>query len=392
MNHFRLSPIKIAQTVLLFIALWLIAAPALAQQKVVIGDRREDFAQLVGKLSERAGYFGSDNLVSNELSYQHVLGTLEQMNVSGGVYLGVGPDQNYTYIAQIKPKLAIMLDIRRDALLQHIMFKSLFMMSRSRIEYLSNLFARPLPKDFKKWNDRQIRDLVDYFDRTPLDQKLADKIKVEMHKKIESFGLTLNQRDWETIDEIYLAFYTDCLETRYTIRDRPTGRFFPAYRDILLEKDLSGRHRNYLASESSFQVIKTMHDQNRIVPATGDISGIKALKSIGDYLKEINEKVSAFYVSNVEFYLFRQDTMGRFVENLKSLPIDSRSLMIRSYFNYAYYTNVHPQTIDNHFSVQLLQPIEQLIKAFDAGEISDYYQLTTRGSVELIEMRKRQDP
>ncbi len=388
MNYFRQS----FRTVLLFIALWLVAVPALAQQKVVLGDRREDFAQLVAKLSERAGYFGSDNLVSNELSYQHVLGTLEEMNISGGVYLGVGPDQNFTYIAQIKPKLAIMLDIRRDALLQHLVFKSLFMMSRSRIEYLSNLFARPLPKDFKKWNDRQIRDLVDYFDRTPLDQKMADKIKADMHKKIESFGLTLNQRDWETIDEIYQAFYTDCLETRYTIRDRPTGRFFPAYRDILLEKDLKGKQRNYLASEATFQVIKTMHDQNRIVPATGDISGIKALKSIGDYLKEINEKVSAFYVSNVEFYLFRQDTMSRFVENLKFLPIDSRSLLIRSYFNYAYYTNVHPQTVDNHFSVQLLQSIETLIKGFESGEFSDYYQLTTRGSVELVEMKKRQDP
>ena len=135
-----------------------------------------------------------------------------------------------------------------------------------------------------------------------------------------------------------------------------------------------------------------MHDQNRIIPATGDISGIKALKSIGDYLKEINEKVTACYVSNVEFYLFRQDTMGRFVENLKSLPIDSRSLLIRSYFNYAYYTNVHPQTVDNHFSVQLLQSIEALIKGFESGEISDYYQLTTRGSIELVEMKKRQDP
>ncbi len=389
MKYFRQSSFR---TVLLFIALWLVAVPALAQQKVALGDRREDFAQLVAKLSERAGYFGSDNLVSNELSYQHVLGTMEEMNLSGGVYLGVGPDQNYTYVAQIKPKLAIMLDIRRDALLQHVMFKALFMMSRSRIEYMSNLFARPLPKDYKKWNDRQIRDLVDYFDRTPLDQKMADKLKADLHKKIESFGLGLNQRDWETIDEIYQAFYTDCMEVRYTIRDRPTGRFFPAYRDILLEKDLKGRQRNYLASEATFQVIKTMHDQNRIVPATGDISGVKALKSIGDYLKEINEKVTAFYVSNVEFYLFRQDTMGRFVENLKSLPIDSRTLLIRSYFNYAYYTNVHPQTVDNHFSVQLLQSIEALIKGFESGEISDYYQLTTRGSVELVEMKKRQDP
>jgi hypothetical protein len=381
MKYFRQSSIRIV--LLNLILLLAFSSAALAQQKTDAGEKRNDFAQLVSRLSEKAGYFGSDNLVSNELTYQHVLGKLAESKVTGGVYLGVGPDQNFTYIAQIKPKLAIMIDIRRDALLQHVMFKSLFMMSRSRVDYLSNLFARPLPKDYKKWNDRPIRDLVDYYDRTPLDQKMADKLKIEMHKRIESFGLSLNQRDWETIDEIYQAFYTDCLEVRYTIRDRPTGRFFPAFRDLLLEKDLAGKYRNYLANEADFMVIKTMHDQNRIIPATGDVAGVKAVKVIGDFVKEINEKVSAFYLSNVEFYLFRQDSMGRFVENLKSLPIDSRSVIIRSYFNYAYYTNIHPQTIDNYFSVQLLQPIEALIRGYDAGEFSSYYELTTRGSLEL---------
>ncbi|HMV47377.1 MAG TPA: hypothetical protein PKC13_14580 [Blastocatellia bacterium] len=382
MKHFRQSFIR---TVLftLIVSLHALPSQAQTQQKTEAGEKRNDFAQLVARLSEKAGYFGSDNLVSNELTYQHVLGTLSKMNVSGGIYMGVGPDQNFTYIAQIKPKLAIMIDIRRDALLQHLMFKSIFMMSRSRIEYLSNLFGRPLPKDYKKWNDRPIRDLVDYFDRTPLDQKIADKVKAEMHKRIESFGVPLNQRDWETIDEIYQAFYTDCLEVRYTIRDRPTGRFFPAYRDLLLEKDLAGKYRNYLANEADFMVIKTMHDQHRIIPATGDVAGVKAIRAIGEFAKEINEKISAFYLSNVEFYLFRSDTMGRFVENLKYLPIDNRSVIIRSYFNYAYYTNQHPQTIENHFSVQLLQPIETLLKGYDAGEFSSYYELTTRGSLEL---------
>jgi len=373
----------IRTVLLLFVSVLAFSPAAPAQQKAAAGEKRNDFAQLVSRLSEKAGYFGSDNLVSNELTYQHVLGKLAEDKVTGGVYLGVGPDQNFTYIAQIKPKLAIMIDIRRDALLQHLMFKALFMMSRTRVEYLSNLFARPLPKDYKKWNDRPIRDLVDYYDRTPLDQKMADKIKLDMHKRVEAFGLGLNQRDWETIDEIYQAFYTDCLEVRYTIRDRPTGRFFPAYRDLLLEKDLNGKYRNYLAREADFLVIKTMHDQNRIIPATGDVAGVKAVKAIGDFVKEIGEKVSAFYLSNVEFYLFRQDSMGRFVENLKALPVDDRSVIIRSYFNYAYYTNIHPQTIDNYFSVQLLQPIEALIKGYDAGEFSSYYELTTRGSLEL---------
>jgi hypothetical protein len=354
-----------------------------AQQKVEINDKRYDFAQLVERLAEKAGYFGSDNLISNELSYQHVLGRLQKQNVTGGVYLGVGPDQNYTYMAQIKPRLAIMTDIRRDAMLQHLLYKALFMMSRNRVEYLSQLFARPLPKDFKKWNERPIRDLVDYFDRTPLDQRLADKLKDDVHRKLATFGLTLSQRDLETIDEIHHAFYTDCMEVRYTIRDRPTGRFFPAYRDILLEKDLDGRHRNYFASEADFQVIKGMHDRNLIIPITADLSGQKGIKAVGDFLREISEKVSAYYVSNVEFYLWRYDTMPRFVENLKTLPIDDKSVIIRSYFNYAYYTNPHPQTIENYFSVQILQTIDSMLKDYGASGYDSYYDLATRRSLEL---------
>lgn len=345
--------------------------------------KREGFAQIISRLSEKAGYFGSDNLVSNELSYQHVLGKLAKMNVTGGVYLGVGPDQNYTYIAQIKPRLAIMTDIRRDAMLQHLLYKALMMTARNRVEYLSLLFARPLPKDFKKWNDRPIRDLVDYFDRTPLDQKLADKLKEEMHKKLASFGLPLSPRDLETIDEIYTAFYTDCLETRYTIRDRPTGRFFPAYRDILLEKDLDGRHHNYLANEADFLVVKSLHDRDLIIPITADLSGERAVRAVGDFLREIGEKVSAYYVSNVEFYLWRYDTMPKFVANLKALPIDERSVLIRSYFNYAYYTNVHPQTIDNYFSVQILQTIDSMIRDYASDGYNSYYDLSTRRSLEL---------
>ena len=362
--------------------LWALPVAVQAQSAPLVG-KQSDFAQLSQRLSERAGYFGSDNLVSNELSYQHVLGKLAEMELRGGVYLGVGPDQNYTYIAQIQPRLAIMVDVRRDAMLQHLLFKALFLRSRSRVEYLSLLFGRPLPKESRQWQDRPIRDLVDYFDRTPLDPKVAEKTLQEVRKRLTGLGLALSPRDFETIQEIYGAFSNDCLEVRYTIRDRPTGRFFPAYRDILLEKDLAGQHRNYLATEATYRVLKEMHDQHRIIPITGDLSGQQALRAVGDYLREIGEKVTAFYVSNVEFYLWRQDAMTRWVENLKALPIDERSVIIRSYFNYAYYTSVHPQTIDNHFSVQILQTIASLITDYEQGGYGSYYELTTRRSLQL---------
>src|SRR5215813_14920168 len=103
---------------------------------------REQFAQIIEKFSEPNGYFDSDNLISNESSYLHVMGKMRQMKVTGGAYIGVGPDQNFSYIAQIRPKLAIMIDIRRDNLLQHLLFKSLFSRARNRIDYLCELFGK----------------------------------------------------------------------------------------------------------------------------------------------------------------------------------------------------------------------------------------------------------
>jgi hypothetical protein len=377
-----MSNIRRPVATLLFIFL-LVGHPVATIQRPEEVAKRRSFGLLVERLSEKAGYFGSDNLVSNELSYQHVLGKMARMNLSGGAYLGVGPDQNFTYIAQIKPRVAFMIDIRRDCLLQHLLFKSVFLMARNRIEFLSLLFGRPLPRDFKKWTNRSITDLTDYVDRTPADDKLIERTRAEIRRKLATFGVPLSERDIETLDEIYRAFYQSGLEVRYTIRDRPTGRFFPAYRELLLERDLDGKQRNYLAIEEDFQFLKGMQEKDLIIPVTGDLSGPKAIHAIGEYLREINERVSAFYDSNVEFYLVRNGSFDRFVDNLRALPIDERSVLIRSYFNYAYYTSQHPQTIDNYFSVQLLQTIDSLIRDQNSGGYETYYDLVTRRSLDL---------
>src|ERR1041384_7917433 len=79
-----------------------------------------EFPRLIQRLSEPGGYFDSDNLISNESSYLHVLGKMRKMNVTGGAFIGVGPDQSFSYIAQTRPRIAFMIDIRRDNLLQHL--------------------------------------------------------------------------------------------------------------------------------------------------------------------------------------------------------------------------------------------------------------------------------
>jgi hypothetical protein len=340
----------------------------------------KQFAALSARLSEPGGYFDSDNLISNETSYQHVLDKVREIGVSGGVYIGVGPDQSFTYIAKTRPRMAIMIDIRRDNLLQHLLFKSLFLRARNRIEYLCLFFGKPFPKT-KGWEQRNVKELVDYIDNTPSDPKLFDKALKDVRADVQKYGLNVSNSDLDTIARVQRAFYSAGLDIRYSSHHRPPRNFYPTYRDLLLEQDLMGRMNNYFNSEDDFQFLKKLEEEDLIVPVVGDLSGSQAMKAIGKYIAEIKEKVSIFYVSNVEFYLQRQGTFDKFMENVKSLPIDNRSVIIRSYFNY--YAPKHPQAEGDHFSTQLLQKIEDLIKVCDAGGCESYIDIVTRNSISL---------
>src|SRR5437016_12613284 len=84
------------------------AAPELPDR---LTDR--EFWLLSTEWSEPNGFFRSENLTSNELLFQHVLTDLVARTRPGDVYLGVGPEQNFTYIAAVKPSMAVIFDIRR---------------------------------------------------------------------------------------------------------------------------------------------------------------------------------------------------------------------------------------------------------------------------------------
>jgi len=366
---------------LLVVNLLLVFLMSAAASRVANASRdHRSFAALSARLSEPGGYFDSDNLISNETSYLHVMGKLREIGVSGGVYIGVGPDQSFSYIAKIRPRMAIMIDIRRDNLLQHLLFKSLFGRARNRIDYLCEFFGKPFPKT-KGWESRSIKDLIDYIDSTASDQKLFEKSLKDVRQDVQKYGIPLSQSDLESIGKVQRAFFSAGLDIRYSSYHRPPRSIYPPYRDLLLETDLAGNQQNYFNSEDDFQFLKKLEDQDMVIPVVGDLSGPQAVKAIGQYIAEIKERVSAYYVSNVEFYLQRQGTFDKFVENLKSLPIDSRSVIIRSYFNY--YAPAHPQAEPNHFSTQLMERIDDLIKQCAAGGCDSYTDIVTKNSILL---------
>jgi hypothetical protein len=334
------------------------------------------FARTIARLSEPGGYFDSDNLISNEASYLHVLGALRDVGTTGGAYLGVGPDQNFTYIAHVRPSIAYLIDIRRDNLLQHLLYKALFAHARSRIEYLALLTGRAVPADANRWRDRSIAELVEYIDGQPVSSERHLATAAQLRATIRSFGVPLSADDMRTIERIHRAFVDDGLGLTFTSHGRGPRPYYPTFRRLLVETDRTGRHANFLADDAAFRVVKTLHESNRIIPVVGDLAGDHALQAIAADIAARGERVSAFYTSNVEYYLMADRSFDRFVRNLRTLPRDDRSVIIRSYFSRGY---PHPQSVPGYYSTQLLERLDVMLRAYDTGRLPTYFDLLNRG-------------
>jgi hypothetical protein len=310
------------------------------------------FAGQVAALSEPPGYFDTDNLISNERSYLQVLPELDRRNIRGGAYIGVGPDQNFSYIADIRPDIAFIVDIRRDNLLLHLLFKALFAQSRTRIEYLARLFGHAVPPNVDSWRDTSIQRLAEYIDGGASERGATDALRARLDGVIKGFGVPLSPEDFATIDRFHRRFIDAGPGLRFESLGRSPQSYYPTYRQLLLETDADGRQRNYLASEEAFQFVKSLEARDLVIPVVGNLSGSSALTAIGRVLGERGKQLTAFYTSNVEFYLEREGTFSRFANNLTQIPHTNHSVIIRAIFGRG----------SGSFSV--VQPVDELLSEF----------------------------
>jgi len=328
--------------------------------------RAATFASQVAALSEPGGYFDTDNLISNERSYLDVLPELRSLAFTGGAYIGVGPDQNFTYIAAVKPDIAFIVDIRRDNLLLHLLFKSLFLLARTRAEYLCLLLGRPVPADVESWRDASIERIVTHLDGRSLDAKEATSLRKRVDAAIARIGVALSTEDRATIDRFHQRFIEAGAELRFQSIGRPPQSHYPTYRDLLLEREPGGGRGNYLAAEEAFQFVRDLQKRDLIIPVVGDLGGQRALASIGALLKQRKQRVSAFYTSNVEFYLFSDGRFPGFVDNLDRIPLEPKGVIIRSIFGrYAGWGA----------SKSRLQPIASVVNGFRSRRFQGYSEL-----------------
>lgn len=296
------------------------------------------FWALSARLSEPNGSFRSDNILSNERRLQHVIPDLTRTAGRGRVYLGVGPEQNFTYIAAIEPKLALIVDIRRGNLHLHLLYKALFELSADRVEFVSRLFSKKRPAGLGVTSTAA--EIFNAYATVDTSEALYERYwKAVQDHLTKTHGFPLSPDDIAGIEYVYSQFYWHGPAIQYWSTGGRGGggwRSQVTYAELMTATDADGHPRSFLASEDRFTFLKALQMKNLVVPVVGDFAGPKAVRAVGRYLKDHGATVSAFYLSNVEQYLERAGTWPAFCANAAALPVDETSTFIRSVRNGSY--------------------------------------------------------
>src|SRR5262249_43555035 len=219
---------------------------------------------------------------SNETSYQYVLPELMKTARTGGAYLGVGPEQNFTYIAALQPRIAFIIDIRRDMMLEHLMYKAVFEMSSDRVDFVSKLFSRKRPEGLTV--DSPVRTIFQAYAAVPADPALAEQNLTGILSRLKmDHHFQLSADDEKRIRAIYLMFL------REGVISFSSSFMSPGYAALMTMTDFAGKNWSYLATKESYDRVRVMHQKNLIVPLVGDFAGPKTIRMTGQYLKDHGE-------------------------------------------------------------------------------------------------------
>lgn len=311
------------------------AAAAAPQRAASIPDALTDreFWRLFTTLSEEGGAFPSENFVSNEKTYQFVIPTLQRALTPNGVYLGVGPEQNFTYIVNLQPRLAVIFDIRRQNAMLHLMYKALFELSPSRPVFVSRLFSRPVTRTFA--TTATPAEIFDAVAAAPVSDSAFDvNWKAIVQRLTVTHGFAMSADDLASMRRVFEAFREAGPEISYAFRvgsPPPTvTQWFVTYAQLQSVTNADSVNMAFLSTDERYRWLRSLESRNLVVPVVGDFGGAKAIRGVGDYLRQHGATVSAFYTSNVEQYLFTSGSDAQFYRSVAALPIDSTSRFIRS--------------------------------------------------------------
>jgi hypothetical protein len=287
-----------------------------------------EFWALMTSLSEPDGNFRSDNLVSNEIKFQWVIPELQRRLKPGGVYIGVGPEQNFTYITALKSKIAFIVDVRRGNTDLHLMYKALFEIAADRADFVALLLSRQRPPGLTPKSTAA--EIFGAFSTVDPNERMLNATLASIRNRLSTVHrFPMSGDDLSRIEAIFRVFYLAGTKIQYSPYGSFGGTTQPTYAELMAATDELGEARSFLASEAAFAFVKDLEQRNLIVPLIGDFGGPKTLRAIGSYARKRGATVSAFYVSNVEEYLGGASARA-FCASVAALPRTPDSVFIRA--------------------------------------------------------------
>ncbi|MDI1432533.1 hypothetical protein [Polyangium sorediatum] len=336
------------------------------------------FGELVRTLSEPGGDFISDNLISNETSYLQTADALAA-RPAGGVYVGVGPEQNFTYLALTRPRLAFIVDIRRDNLLQHLYYRFLFEEAESRSHFLALLVGRPYDAATAPPTTADVDAVLKHAETKAPDPKLfATTVDRAMKRMQEAYGVTLTDKDKRALARMTQVFFDKQLDLRFELKET-SGRKYPSLRELVGAADPAGKKRGFLATDETFRFVQTMEREGRVVPVVGDFAGDGAFPAIAAFLQKNDLRVSTFYVSNVEQYLLEPPTWSKWIRNVAALPRTDDALFLRCYLDQG---KKHPKQMEGHRTATVLAKIDDFVTREQKAPTRSWFKIATEGNLD----------
>lgn len=327
-----------------------------------------EFSRLFRELSEPSREFYGDNSVSNELSYLQIAAELDG-RARGDAYLGVGPEQNFSYIALSRPRLAFVVDLRRGNALLQLLYKALFELCDSRSDFLASLLGRRPPTG--DLAGLTVAELVERVEAMPRDEQRYRRIGGRVVGLLGDLGLGLSEKDLAHIERLRRLFFERQLDLKFEW-NWDNGHNYPTLRALLLATDPDGATRGFLASEDGYRAVRDLERQHRIIPVVGDLAGSRALPGIATELARRQLPLAVFYVSNVEQYLMKSRAQWQsWQRNIERFALADDAVFVRSYLAGE---RRHPAQLPGHRTATVVQPIARML---ENKEYRSYLELTT---------------
>ena len=212
-------------------------------------------------------------LVSDEVRPERFRTAIRDL---GGIFVGVGPEQNYLFAGWAKPEVLVLLDFDQLVVDLHAVYRAFFLNS-------------PNPKAFLAlWSAKERARA-----RVIIAKEAKDATQRAAMLTVYQQGRGLVELRLETIRQSFSVQSISC----------------------------------FLTEPAQYRFLVALLRAGRVKTIRGDLTGKQTMKGLAQAAKQLGMVVRGLYLSNVEHYFDYSSGLG---PNITALPIDERSMIIRT--------------------------------------------------------------